>query len=157
MKKMFGAVAIIAVLIVAYFIFLGQVSRSGSAPGIVGGTLAPCSAKPNCVCSENRLDDTHFIEPLALAGVPLAQAMQNLPMIVEQLGGRIEASSDNYIAASFSSSLFGFVDDVEFRADETLQVIQTRSASRVGHSDLGANRKRIESIRLRLAAALSTS
>ncbi len=155
MKKMFAAVAIIAILIVAYFIYLGHVSRGGSAPGIVGKALAPCPASPNCVCSENRRDEAHFIEPLPLGGMPPAQAMQSLRAVVEQLGGRIESSRDDYISASFGSSLFGFVDDVEFRADEALQVIQVRSASRVGHSDLGANRKRVESIRLRLAAASS--
>lgn len=157
MKKMFAAVAITAILVVAYFIYLGQVSRSGSAPGLVSGMLSSCPDKPNCVCSENRQDDAHFIEPLPLAGAPLAQAMQNLRAAVEQLGGHIESSSADYIAASFRSSLFGFVDDVEFRADQTRQVIQVRSASRVGHSDLGANRKRVESIRQQLTVTPGVS
>jgi uncharacterized protein (DUF1499 family) len=41
----------------------------------------------------------------------------------------------------------GFVDDVEFYLDETSQVIHVRSASRLGQSDLGVNRQRIEAIR----------
>ncbi|HEY9596037.1 MAG TPA: DUF1499 domain-containing protein, partial [Cyanophyceae cyanobacterium] len=41
----------------------------------------------------------------------------------------------------------GFVDDVEFFLDDNANVIQVRSASRLGESDLGVNRKRIETIR----------
>ncbi|MFK7778444.1 MAG: DUF1499 domain-containing protein, partial [Gimesia sp.] len=49
--------------------------------------------------------------------------------------------------AEFRSLCFRFVDDVEFLIDSGQNMIQVRSASRVGHSDFGANRKRIESIR----------
>jgi len=42
----------------------------------------------------------------------------------------------------------GFVDDVEFFFPDTA-VIHMRSASRVGYSDFGANRKRLEKIRQR--------
>jgi uncharacterized protein (DUF1499 family) len=41
----------------------------------------------------------------------------------------------------------GFVDDVEFFLDEGANVIHVRSASRLGQSDLGVNRKRVETIR----------
>ena len=46
-----------------------------------------------------------------------------------------------------------FVDDVEFWFDPKAQVIQVRSASRVGEGDMGVNRKRIEAVRAALAAA----
>jgi len=122
-------------------------SRSGKAPGLLEGELSPCPDKPNCVCSERRDDSAHFIEPLPIADVPVADAMQKLEKIIAALGGRIETSRENYIAATFSSSLFGFVDDVEVRADADARVLQVRSASRVGRGDLGANRKRVEEIR----------
>ena len=50
-----------------------------------------------------------------------------------------------YLYAEFATPLMGFVDDVEFYCDG--KVIQVRSASRLGYSDLGVNRKRIEEIR----------
>ena len=57
--------------------------------------------------------------------------------------------SDSYLHAEFTSAIFRFVDDLEFLADDTAKVIHVRSASRVGYSDLGVNRKRIGQIRLR--------
>jgi len=56
--------------------------------------------------------------------------------------------TDNYLYAEFKSAGMGFVDDVEFSIDAEKKVIHVRSASRVGYSDLGVNRKRIEAIRL---------
>jgi uncharacterized protein (DUF1499 family) len=47
---------------------------------------------------------------------------------------------------TFASALFGFVDDLEIRIDAEVGSIHLRSASRVGKSDLGANRKRVEII-----------
>ncbi|PZO25782.1 MAG: DUF1499 domain-containing protein, partial [Betaproteobacteria bacterium] len=46
---------------------------------------------------------------------------------------------------------FGFVDDVEFRIDQGSGLLHVRSASRVGYSDLDANRKRVEQIRVLLS------
>jgi uncharacterized protein (DUF1499 family) len=44
----------------------------------------------------------------------------------------------------------GYVDDVEFYLDEGANVIHVRSASRLGKSDLGVNRQRVEEIRAKL-------
>ena len=72
--------------------------------------------------------------------------MAELVQIIEELGGEVAVSNDEYIAATFSSALFGFVDDVEYRLEPSQKRIQLRSASRVGHSDMGVNRKRAEAI-----------
>ena len=50
------------------------------------------------------------------------------------------------IANKFVSEIFGFVDDVEFYFNKP-GIIEFRSASRIGYSDLGVNRNRMESIR----------
>jgi uncharacterized protein (DUF1499 family) len=55
--------------------------------------------------------------------------------------------SDSYLHAEFTSLIFRFVDDVEFVIDNDAKVIHVRSASRLGTSDLGVNRKRVEEIR----------
>jgi uncharacterized protein (DUF1499 family) len=68
-------------------------------------------------------------------------------------GAAVITTTDNYVYAEFTSQLLGFVDDVEFYLDPAAGVIQTRSASRIGESDFGTNRRRIESIRLALAKA----
>jgi uncharacterized protein (DUF1499 family) len=57
--------------------------------------------------------------------------------------------SDTYLHVEFTSFVFQFVDDVEFLADDAVKILHVRSASRVGHSDFGANWRRIETIRAR--------
>jgi uncharacterized protein (DUF1499 family) len=71
----------------------------------------------------------------------LKTVIQNLPKT------KIITETENYLYAEFTSALMGFVDDVEFLLDEEQKVIHVRSASRLGQSDLGVNRQRIETIR----------
>ena len=60
-------------------------------------------------------------------------------------------SEPAYLYAECSSRLMGYVDDVEFFLNRPAGVIHARSASRLGRSDFGVNRARIESIRAKLA------
>jgi len=150
MKKTLRIVLTVIVILTAVVLvrlaMLGQGSKSGQAPGLVSGKLAACPDNPNCVCSEFGEDAAHHIAPLDYSGVSEQNAMGELLQIIEDLGGEVVVSNDGYIAATFSSSLFGFVDDVEFRLEPSEDRIQIRSASRVGHSDLGVNRKRAEAM-----------
>ncbi len=140
------AIAILTTLVFARFAMLGHGSKSGRAPGLVSGTLAPCPDKPNCVCSEFGGAAAHSIAPLDYSDAPPQKAWGDILQIIKELGGEAVVANDEYIAATFSSSLFGFVDDVECRLDASQEQIQIRSASRVGHSDLGVNRKRMETL-----------
>jgi uncharacterized protein (DUF1499 family) len=120
---------------------------AGKRPDDVGtGTLAPCSARPNCVSSHATLPP-HAIAPLQLGGDPAA-AMARLEAVVRtQPGARVVAAAPRYLRAEFVSRVLGFVDDVEFVPDPAAGVIHVRSASRLGYSDFGANRARVEAIR----------
>lgn len=141
--KILGLIILVVILLGAgRFFLLVQQSKSGTAPGLVDGLLTPCPASPNCVSSEAGTDDAHRVDPLPLS------AWDRLPDIVTAEGGTITAINETYIASEFATPLMGFVDDVEFRkADDAVHV---RSASRVGHSDLGANRKRVDALRAAL-------
>lgn len=57
----------------------------------------------------------------------------------------IVTEAHNYLHVEFRSAILRFVDDVEFLVNDA--AIQVRSASRVGYSDFGVNRKRIETLR----------
>jgi uncharacterized protein (DUF1499 family) len=59
----------------------------------------------------------------------------------------IVTEQELFVHTEFTSALFRFVDDAEFFIDDANKVIHVRSASRVGHSDMGVNRKRVEEIR----------
>jgi uncharacterized protein (DUF1499 family) len=63
------------------------------------------------------------------------------------MGGSVQVEHDSYLAATFTSSIFGFVDDLEIRVDSERKTIHLRSASRVGHGDGGVNRKRTERLK----------
>lgn len=119
-----------------------------AASAVRDGRLAPCPSSPNCVSSQAP-DAAHRVEPLPLSG-PVAAALVKLADIVRSLPRTaVVESSETYLRAEFTSALFRFVDDVEFFADEAAGVIHVRSASRVGSSDLGVNRRRVEQIRSR--------
>lgn len=114
--------------------------------GVKAGQLAPCPSSPNCVNSQSQ-DNTHYIEPIAYQGSPY-DAIATLKRIVEtQPRTKIIAQQENYLYAEFASRWMGFVDDVEFYVNEDKGFVEVRSASRLGESDLGVNRQRIENIR----------
>jgi uncharacterized protein (DUF1499 family) len=114
--------------------------------GVVNGRLADCPDSPNCVSSQSD-DPEHRVEPLPLLG-SASETLGRLKSILEAMPRtRVVDERESYVHAEATSRVFGFVDDVEFLADEEKQVIHVRSASRVGHSDLGVNRDRVERIR----------
>ncbi len=121
--------------------------------GLYQGALHRCPDKPNCVCSENGQAQQHAIDSLE-AGPEAGIAWSKLLQAVDSAGGRVVRSSDDYLHAEFSSLIFRFVDDLEARLDRESGRIHLRSASRVGHSDFGANRKRVEAIRLKFKEIL---
>ena len=127
-------------------------SFSGTRPqnlGVTQGKLAPCPSSPNCVCSD-ATDAEHNIAPIACKSPETAIA--TLKSIIQALERTaiIQVSAD-YLYAEFTSALMGYVDDVEFYISAGTNVVQVRSASRLGKSDLGVNRKRIEAIRAQFA------
>ena len=112
--------------------------------GLVAGRLAACPDSPNCVCSQEA-DDAHHVEPLRYRG-SAAEARGRLLRIVEtDPRAELVAVTDDYLHAEYRAMIF--VDDVEFYLPAEQPVVHVRSASRVGHSDLGANRRRVEAIR----------
>jgi len=130
-------------------------SFSGTRPdnlGVKEGKLASCPDSPNCVSSQSpKSDEEHHIEPLTYSSSP-SEAMEKLKSVIQTMERtNIVTEDKTYLYAEFASSLMGFVDDVEFYLDESNGVIHVRSASRLGQSDLGVNRKRIEVIREQFA------
>lgn len=130
-------------LVSGYFALQGYISRSAAPPGLSKGVLAACGPKPNSVCSETGTDTAHVIEPIGLCVLDMSSVVND----VESLGGKVIHVDADYLSAEFKSSVFGFVDDLELRKDSTAGVIHIRSASRVGYSDMGVNRKRGEALR----------
>lgn len=130
-------------------------SRSGLSrlrppkPGLdAEGRLSPCPNKPNCVSSQAAPDDkVHLTRPFPYSGTrPETQTRLRAAIgTVPRLAWVKE--DERYWHLTATSRLFRFIDDVEFAFDDEAQVVHVRAASRVGHSDLGVNRKRVGALR----------
>ncbi|MEA3333717.1 MAG: DUF1499 domain-containing protein [Pseudomonadota bacterium] len=114
--------------------------------GISDSKLAPCPKSPNCVSSDAR-DSKHNTPPLQLI-MPPSEAFQIARELVLKLPRtRIINETSEYLHAECKSALFGFVDDLELNLRPTERIIAIRSASRLGYSDFGVNRRRVTELR----------
>jgi uncharacterized protein (DUF1499 family) len=117
--------------------------------GIVDGRLAPCPDTPNCVSSDAG-DDSHRVAPLVLEATPEAGWSVLQEVLATEKRTTVVTVNETYLHAEVRSAVFRFVDDIEFHLRPAEGLIAVRSASRVGRSDFGVNRDRVESIRARL-------
>ncbi|BAZ66536.1 hypothetical protein NIES4106_12880 [Fischerella sp. NIES-4106] len=146
-RRLLWSIALIIFLSLTIFSAANWAYASGL--GVTNDHLSSCPASNNCVVSQDA-DSKHAIDSIAYhvdrntARETLLKVLSVVPRteVIEQ--------TDNYIHALSKSRIFKFVDDVEFYFPPNESVIHLRSASRVGESDLGVNRRRIEQIRLAL-------
>ena len=133
---------------------LGIVGCAGERPnnlGARGGSLAACPDSPNCVSSLAADDDRHRIAALVFTDNPDA-AFSRLKRVLGERGDTTTVEeSPGYLRVELRTLLF--VDDGEFLLDRDKHLIHVRSASRLGYSDLGKNRSRMEVIRAQFLAA----
>ncbi len=139
-------------LVVGLSAIIGCQMKTPPATGVVNGRLLPCPSSPNCVCSQDP-DSEHQIEPIPYKGETSAALARMKAIILIEPRTRIVEERPGYFHAIFTSLVFRFQDDVEVLADESSRVLQIRSASRVGHSDLGINRKRMDRLREQFSAS----
>ena len=158
-KWIVGGIVVLALLAVA----VGQLGfLQGTAPadlGVRDGRLKPPSATENSVTSQAALYPDHpqrfyaAVAPLPVKGDGPA-TMARIKAIVEGMAGaKVVKSAPDYLYAQFTTQWMKFVDDVEFWFDPANNVVQVRSASRLGRKDMGVNRKRIDAVRAALAEA----
>jgi uncharacterized protein (DUF1499 family) len=135
-------------------IAMALLSCAGTRPAHLGlndGRLAPCPSSPNCVCSDGPAGE-HFVEPLFLRGDAEAAWQAAKQAVAAMPRTEVVESEPGYLHAECRSALLGFVDDLELRLHAAEGTIAIRSASRLGWSDMGVNRRRVEALREELAA-----
>ncbi len=115
-----------------------------NAQGLFGGKLAKCPSKPNCICTEHAKDSDHHAAPIQIKSSQLNSAMTQAKSVIENMGGTITTQQATYLAATFTSGWFKFVDDFELRLDNDSSQLHIRSASRTGYYDLGVNNERVK-------------
>ena len=120
-------------------------AKSKKPIGIVDGKLHPCPKSPNCV-STQATDEKQKMEPINYSG-SLEDAKRKIITIINSLKrSKVITNEENYIHIEFRTATFRFVDDVEFFFDDKEKIIHFRSRARMGYSDMGVNRKRMENI-----------
>ena len=133
-------------------IFMSSVSSllaacAGERPnnlGVRDGRLSSCPSSPNCVSSQAS-DERHRIAPLAFIGDPDSALARLKQVLARRNDTAVIEESPGYLRVELRTTFF--VDDGEFLLDRAERVIHVRSASRLGYSDLGKNRSRMEEIR----------
>lgn len=106
--------------------------------GLHGGSLSPCAAPAHCARADWPIAD------------PEAALSALVPILETTEGVRILERDGRYLHATATSRLFGFVDDLELHALPAAGLLQARSSSRLGDSDLGVNGRRLADLRQEL-------
>ena len=151
MKKILCSVLGLVLFVVVAFAVLGLQSRDASAPGMTDMQLAGCGEKPNCVTSMADTGNAAYVLPFTVESGSEDAIWSRLIESIGAQDGVLNTNAPPYLAATFTSKLFGFVDDFECVIDQDLGVIHVRAGARVGHSDFNVNRERVERIRELLA------
>jgi uncharacterized protein (DUF1499 family) len=108
--------------------------------GLGQAGLSPCPSPAHCARENWVVAD------------PGAALERLLPAVLALEGVQIVETGGGYLHATASSRIFGFVDDLELHAAPQQGVIEARSISRLGDSDLGVNARRLATLRRALAA-----
>lgn len=154
--------AVLGLVFVAGLVVLNrtQGGRPAGSPNLAAGTLAPCPDSPNCVSTRApREDERHHVAPIPLdaAAAPHSpeDALSRVAAIIEQQPRmEIVEQGPSYLRATATSTIFQFVDDIDFLVDSDEGMLHVRSASRVGEGDMGVNRARYEFFREALKSGL---
>lgn len=123
--------------------------------GLENEKFFPCSGKPNCVSSMSSTSDKqHYVAPLIIEKTK----KDILAFIIEHLKKwprtQLVKKTEKYLHFEIQSALFGFVDDLEIFWPKGSQYLHLKSSSRVGYSDFGVNRKRVEQLKKELLLRL---
>jgi uncharacterized protein (DUF1499 family) len=148
-KRMVVGLAVLVGVLLVGTAGLVLLSRRPVRAGLVDGRLAPCPPKPNCVCSQDP-DAAHRVDPIAFGGSPEEALAAIVALVEADPLAELAGHEGRWVHAVWRSPVMGFRDDVELLVDRDAGVIHVRAAARVGYSDLGANARRVESIRERL-------
>ena len=108
--------------------------------------LPRCGSLPNCVNSDSG-QGSQAIEPLR-ATRSQWQGLQD--WIGEQQDWSIVEDQGNFLQFTAVTPMMRFRDDIQLLFKPELEPIQLRSSSRLGISDMGTNRKRVELLRQQL-------
>lgn len=141
MRWLLGIVIVLAAVI--GYLFWDNLSMPKTT-GLIDGRLHPCPKSPNCVCCCHN-DKAHYIAPLPFTSEETLNQIQ--AYLCKHYIAQVVQRTPDYLHIVVTTPVLRFKDDLEFAVNREKGVIRVRSASRVGYSDMGVNRARIEALR----------
>ena len=145
MKSVLYTVLVVIVLFFALRLVVRYYSPQPDSLYSGEGALTACPSTPNCVASFDQSEQEHAIAPFE--GESASVMKQLAEIIASQNGAKIVTQNARYLHAEYSTRGMGYIDDLELLADENGDRVHVRSASRLGKSDFGVNRNRVETLR----------
>ena len=145
-------IQIIDTRLIVFLIALTTISCSGTRPtnlGIHNMVFASCPSTLNCVSSDSK-DKKHGVAAYQLKAPATNAWKATKAQVLKIPRTTIVKETEDYLHAECRSAVFGFVDDLELHLREDQNLIAVRSAARLGYSDFGVNRQRVEDLRTSL-------
>lgn len=143
MRMIFKLILVaLAVMAAMMFIKNQQVPKN---LGVKDGKLFEVPDTPNGVSTQTTVIEKQ-VSPLAYKESLEASKEKIKKAIDDYGGGEIIKEEANYLYVVFTTGTMQYKDDAEFYFDDASQLIHFRSASRVGKSDMGLNKKRYETL-----------
>ena len=142
---------IFCISLLLIIILLSSLSKRPTNLGILNGRLAPAPSSPTAVSTFASLnDEQHYIAPISSSKSRVKDKETIKALLATWPRTQLITETQNYLHYECTSLVFRFVDDLEIYIDETTNLIHFRSASRVGHSDFGLNRKRVNHLKSKM-------
>jgi len=132
-------------IVLCFGITLNAEGTEGNNPDQRMKTMKPCPSSPNCVSSQAG-DPRHSMEPIPFTGSRDAAQARLRAIIQSMPRSKVMKEETGYLAVSFRSRIFGFVDEAEFSFDEHTGSVHFRSGASTGYYDFGINRSRMQRI-----------
>lgn len=148
LRRVVRKIVVLSLITLAGLIVMSMTAARPSHLGARNGKLAPIPDSPNCVSTMTETEKSSYvIDPIDVSSMdqPLVKLKAAIESAIPR--AKLVTEDENYLHYEFTSLIFRFVDDGEFLLNDEGKVIDFRSSSRVGYSDMGANRKRMEKIR----------
>jgi len=137
------------ILIIVLLLLIFQVYKNMKIPntvGVIDGNFKALKDSPNGISSQAK-DPEFKVPPLTMKAANKNRDKDQIKnLVLSYEGTKLIAEKDRYLHFIFTSQIFHFNDDVEFYFDTRRGTIEIKSQSRIGHSDLGANRERYDKI-----------
>ncbi|HEY9134240.1 MAG TPA: DUF1499 domain-containing protein [Pseudomonadales bacterium] len=107
-----------------------------------------CPASPNCVSTEVSASDLkHYVKPFQTIDGSEETWVKIKKTVLSMPRTKIIKEDKYYLKAKVKSAVFRFVDDLDILFSPETKTLSIKSASNVGYSDLGVNRKRVAELR----------